>query len=106
MKNHSCPTLCPDLDEVPPSPHAAPWPVPDDALLARATALLQGERSVTISCLQRHLRLGYRAALGLRAALVQQGAIDPPLACPCGPESESPCSEGIIPTHGKPEDFA
>lgn len=59
--------------------HAQPssqWPAPSDTLMAQAAALLQGERMVSISYLQRHLRLGYRAALGLRAALVQKGIVD------------------------------
>jgi hypothetical protein len=55
---------------------ASPWPPPGDALMARAIALLQGERRVSISYLQRQLRLGYGAALGLRAALAQEGLVD------------------------------
>lgn len=50
-------------------------PAPSADLLHQAIALLQGERQPSISYLQRHLRLGYRAALGLRKALEEQGHV-------------------------------
>ncbi len=48
-------------------------PQPSEALLKAAIALLDGERRPSISYLQRHLRLGYRAALGLRLSLEAHG---------------------------------
>lgn len=52
-------------------------PTPSEVLLQQALTLLDGERRPTISYLQRHLLLGYRAALGLRQALEVLGYVDP-----------------------------
>lgn len=60
-----------------PDPLSAPLPAPSGALLQAALTMLDGERRPTISYLQRHLLLGYRAALGLRHALEVLGHVDP-----------------------------
>lgn len=69
-----------------PEPHESPassaqpadvaLPTPSEELLRQALTLLDGERRPTISYLQRHLRLGYRAALGLRQALEELGHVE------------------------------
>ena len=67
-------------EPLPPStPAATPpaLPSPSDTLLQQALTLLDGERRPSISYLQRHLRLGYLTALGLRHALEALGHVDP-----------------------------
>lgn len=65
------------LPPITPALRQAPLPAPSEALLQQAFTLLDGERRPTISYLQRHLLLGYRAALGLRHALEALGQVDP-----------------------------
>ena len=67
-------------EPLPPStPVTAPISLhaPSEALLQQALTLLDGERHPTICYLQRHLLLGYRAALGLRQTIEVLGHADP-----------------------------